>query len=169
MQRAGCWDGLCLEEREPGFGSPELHFPQSIQIARDCPAGTVLFHEGECAQGIFLLCKGAMKLSMGSVHDDRTIMRVARPGEILGLSSAMCGGPHEVTAQALVDSELLFVSRKDFLQYVREHASACFQVVLQMSKNLEAAYDWIRAVASSRVRHCHAPGFSLRDDHHTTR
>jgi CRP/FNR family transcriptional regulator len=167
--RNGSGHGICLQDPEAALAGPELHFPDSIQVAANYPAGTVLFEEGEPPKGIFLLCTGAVKLSMGSPADDRTITRVAHAGEILGLSSAISAEPHETTAQTLVSSELLFVNRKDFLQYVHEHTTACWQVVLQLSKNLEAAYEWIRAVASVRIRHVHGQGFLLRDDHHIAR
>lgn len=165
--RNGSGSGICLQEPAPSIGGPELDFPESILVAGTYPAGTILFEEGEPPKGIFLLCSGAVKLSMGSSHEDRTITRVVNSGEILGLSSAISGEPHEATAQTLVNSELLFVNRKDFLQFVHEDGAACWQVVLQLSKSLEAAYDWIRAVASVRIRHIHGAGFSWRDDHHT--
>jgi CRP/FNR family transcriptional regulator, cyclic AMP receptor protein len=166
--RNGSGNGIYLQEPD-SLGSADLHFPESMQVPGIYPAGTVLFEEGESPKGIFLLCRGAVKLSMGSPHDDRTITRVARPGEMLGLSSAICGEPHEATAQTIVNSELLFVSRKDFLQFVHDDSAACWQVVLQLSRNLEAAYDWVRKVASVRIRHLHGQGFLLRDDHHIAR
>ena len=122
---------------------------------RSYPTGALLFQEGEPAEGIFLVCSGTVKLSVGSSHGDSLLLRTAGQGEILGLSSAMTGQGYEVTAQTTAPAEVAFIRRKDFLRYLREHSDICLQVVESLSNDVQAAYDRVRTLGLARMRHSH--------------
>jgi CRP/FNR family transcriptional regulator, cyclic AMP receptor protein len=124
-----------------------------IEITHKYPAGAVLFQEGELAEGIFVLSSGAVRLSLDTSHGDRMMLRLARPGEILGLSATMANTAHEVTAETTMPSELIFIRRRDFLHYLREHTEACLQVVEFLSNDVHAAYDRVRALGTMRSHH----------------
>jgi len=83
------------------------------------------------------------------------VLRMARPGDILGLSATMSGKNHEVSGEAVVPSQLVFIKRKDFLRYLKEHTEACLQVVEFLSNDVHAAYDRVRALGMARVRPTH--------------
>jgi CRP/FNR family cyclic AMP-dependent transcriptional regulator len=119
------------------------------------PVGAILFQEGEPAEGIFLLVRGAVKLSVGSSHGDTLLLRTAGPGEILGLSATLTGQGHEVTAETTTDSQLVFIARKDFLRFLREHSDVCLRVVESLSNDVHAAYERVRMLGLARIRHIH--------------
>jgi CRP/FNR family transcriptional regulator len=84
-------------------------------------------------------------------------VRVAGPGEVLGLSAAVSGGRHELTAEALESVQVAAVRRKDLLRFLQEHCDVCLQVVNLLSEDLHAAYDRVRAVGlGGRTRHSRA-------------
>jgi CRP/FNR family transcriptional regulator, cyclic AMP receptor protein len=122
---------------------------------REYPSGAVLFQEGEPAEGIFLVCAGTVKLSIGSSHGDSLLLRTAGPGEILGLSSTLTGQGYEVTAQTTTPAEVAFIRHRDFLRYLREHRDVCLQVVESLSNDVQAAYDRVRTLGLARMRHSH--------------
>jgi CRP/FNR family transcriptional regulator, cyclic AMP receptor protein len=124
-----------------------------LHSIHDYPSGAVLFQEGEPAEGIFLVCSGAVKLSVGSSHGDSLLLRAVGPGEILGLSATLTGQGHEVTAQTTTAAELAFIRRKDFLRYLREHSDVCLRVVESLSNDVQAAYDRVRTLGLARMRH----------------
>lgn len=123
--------------------------------AHDYPSGAILFQEGEPADGIFLVCRGAVKLSVGSSHGDTLLLRSAGPGEILGLSATLTGQGHEVTAETTTPARLVFIKRKDFLRYLREHTDVCMRVVESLSNDVHAAYERVRMLGLARIRHTH--------------
>jgi len=123
--------------------------------AHEYPSGALLFSEGELSDGIFLLCRGAVKLSVGSSHGESLVLRSAGPGEILGLSATLTGQGHEVTAETTTASQLVFVKRKDFLRYLREHSEVCLRVVESLSNDVHAAYERVRLLGLARIRHSH--------------
>jgi CRP/FNR family cyclic AMP-dependent transcriptional regulator len=121
------------------------------------PRGSTLFAEGRAARGIFVLCDGRAKLSVCSENGKRLMLRVAGPGEVLGLSSSMSGKPYELTAEMLDGSQVAFVKRKDLLRFLREHREACLQVVHLLSQDLHTAYDRVRTIGLARTRKPRAP------------
>jgi len=112
-----------------------------------------LFTEGRPARGVFMLCDGRAKLSVCSGNGRRLTLRIAGPGEMLGLSAAVSGTPYEVTAEMLDNSQVAFVRRKDMLRFLRMHRDACLQVVHLLSQDLHTAYDRVRAIGLVRTRH----------------
>ena len=138
-----------------GLPAHALRQLSGIYSPHDYPSGAVLFQEGEPASGIFLLCRGAVKLSVGSSHGDNLLLRSAGPGEILGLSATLTGQGHEVTAETTIPSRLAFIKRKDFLRYLREHSDVCIQVVESLSNDVHAAYERVRTLGMARIRHAH--------------
>jgi CRP/FNR family cyclic AMP-dependent transcriptional regulator len=52
-------------------------------------------------RGIFVLCKGTVKISINSPSGRTMLVELAEPGEVLGLSATISGKPYEVTAETL--------------------------------------------------------------------
>jgi CRP/FNR family transcriptional regulator len=124
----------------------------AIKTTTVVPKGGTLFGEGKQPRGIYVLCDGRAKLSVCSDGRKRLLLRVAGPGEVLGLSSSLGGRPYEVTAEMLDTSQVAFVRRKDLLHFLRHHRIACLQVVHLLSQDLHQAYDRVRSIGLSRVR-----------------
>ncbi len=121
------------------------------------PRGATLFGEGRQPTGIFVLCDGRAKLSISAENGKRLMLRVAGPGEVLGLSSTLSGKPYEITAEALDASQVVFVKRKDLLKFLRDHSEACMQVVHLLSGDLHSAYESVRSIGLSRTRRARTP------------
>ncbi|HET7209908.1 MAG TPA: Crp/Fnr family transcriptional regulator [Terriglobales bacterium] len=117
------------------------------------PRGTTLLEEGHPSRAIFVLCEGRARLSVCSETGKRLTLRIAGPGEVLGLSAALSGSPYEVTAETLDNAKVAVVRRKDLLHFLRGHREACFQVVHLLSEDLHVAYDRVRSVGLMRTRH----------------
>jgi CRP/FNR family cyclic AMP-dependent transcriptional regulator len=116
------------------------------------PRNTVLFREGQPARAVFVLCEGRAKLSVCSESGKRLTLRMAGPGEVLGLSAALSGSDHEVTAELIDNAQVAMVKRKDLLSFLREHREACLHVVTLLSQDLHIAYDRVRSVGLGRSR-----------------
>ncbi|SRR5579875_2103881 len=117
------------------------------------PRGTVLFSEGRPVRGIFILCDGRAKLSICSDTGKRMTLRIAGPGEVLGLGAALSNTPYEITAELLDSSQVVFVRRKDLVRFLRDHRGVCMEVVRMLSQDLHGAYERVRSIAMVRSRH----------------
>ena len=114
--------------------------------------GTVLYAEGKSPKGIYLLCEGRAKLTICSEQGKRLMLRIAGPGEVLGLGATLSGTPYEVTAELLDTSQVVFVRRKDLLHFLREHPEACMTIVNMLSQDLHGAYERVRSIGVTRTR-----------------
>lgn len=127
----------------------------SVKSVSVVPRGTTLFQEGRPPKGVYVLCEGRAKLSVCSDSGKRLLLRIAGPGEVLGLSATMSGHPYEITAEMLDTSQVVFVKRRELLRFLRDHRVACLQVVHLLSQDLHAAYDRVRTIGLGRTRHVH--------------
>jgi|SRR5579871_2208342 CRP/FNR family transcriptional regulator len=124
----------------------------SLKSIASFPRGTALFREGQPARGIFVLCEGRAKISVCAESGKRLTVRIAGPGEVLGLSAALAGTPYEITAELLEDATVSILGRKALLQFLHVHREACLQVVNLLSQDLHLAYDQVRSVGLGRTR-----------------
>jgi CRP/FNR family cyclic AMP-dependent transcriptional regulator len=114
------------------------------------PKRTVLFAEGRAVRGIYILCDGRARLSIGADNGKSMTLRIAGPGEVLGMGAALSSTPYEVTAEMLDDSQVAFVRRKDLVKFLRNHRSTCMQVVYMLSQDLHGAYERVRNIGAIR-------------------
>lgn len=129
--------------------TPALKDLESIRSVAAYPAGAILFLEGQPARGTFVLCNGRAKLSTSSSDGKTIILRIAEPGEVLGLSATISGKAYEVTAETLEPAQANFVARNDFLAFLKRNGEAALRVAQELSNNYHSAYSEVRALGLS--------------------
>lgn len=132
--------------------SDALRAFDSIKRIALFPRGATLFKEGEAPKGVFVLCDGRAKLSICSELGKKLMLRIAGPGELLGLSATLSGRSYEVTAETVDASQVVFIKRKELLRFLREYPGACMQVVGMLSGDLHTAYERVRSLGLGRTR-----------------
>ena len=125
---------------------------EEIKSVGTYPRNTILFSEGRPVRGVFLLCDGRAKLSICSDSGKRLTLRVAGPGEVLGLGAALSNTPYEITAELLDSSQIVFIRKKELTKFLREHPEVCLQVVRMLSQDLHGAYERVRSIGLTRSR-----------------
>ena len=130
--------------------SPEsLRDLDGIKHTNSYPEGALVFVEGQAARGVYIVCQGRAKL-MTTNRDGKTlILKIAQPGEILGLHSVMSGQVHELTVETLQPSQLAFIPREDFLKFLKGHGDACLHAAQHLSRDCQSAYNSIRSIGLS--------------------
>jgi CRP/FNR family transcriptional regulator len=113
------------------------------------PEGAVIFVEGQTPRGVFMLCQGQAKLSTTSPDGKTFILRIAKPGEVLGLHAIVTGKAYELTVETMQPSLLNFVNGEDFLRFLKEHGDACLRAAQHISRDCQEAYDVIRSIGLS--------------------
>ena len=122
---------------------------ENIKYSTAYPEGSILFVEGQSPRGIFVLCKGRVKLSMGSSEGKTLILQIAEVGEVLGLGATVSGRPYELTAETLDPCQVNFVKREDLLHFLKNHAEACFKVAEQLSEKYNHTCHELRSLGLS--------------------
>jgi CRP/FNR family transcriptional regulator, cyclic AMP receptor protein len=122
---------------------------QNIKATSVYPKGAMLCLEGQPPRGIFVLCTGRAKLSTASSEGKSMILRVAEPGEVLGLTAAVSGTPYEATVETLEPSQANFISQADFIRFLQDYPDVGLRVAKQLTHNCKCAYDEIRSLGLS--------------------
>ena len=143
---------------------------ERVKIATQLPKDTPIFAEGESPRGIYILCQGQVKLSMTDIEGRTLVVGIVEPGDVLGLHAAITGEVHELTAETLQPCQLNFVSRSDFLSFLKGHGDACLHAAQHISKDCHSAVDLIRSIGLSHRMDERLAKFLLRwstQGHHT--
>ena len=131
------------------LSKPSLEGLDRVKHAVSYPEGALIFVEGQVPRGVYVLCQGRAKLSATGSDGKTIIVKIAQAGEILGLHAAVSGKPYELTVETLQPSQLAFVSREDFLRFLKEHGDASLQAATQLSNDCQSAYEVIRSIGLS--------------------
>lgn len=131
------------------LGRPAAEMLEKIKFTSVYPRGALLFVEEEQPRGVFILCSGRVKLTTSSSEGKKLILKIVLPGEVLGLSSAILGKQYEVSAETIEPSQVNFIKRSDFLQFLNEHTEACFHTAEQLSSKYQLAQREIRSLGLS--------------------
>lgn len=126
---------------------------EAIKLSSHYSEGSILFRESEAARGIFLVCSGKVKLSITSKAGKTLIQQIAKSGEVIGLSASMSGAAHEVTAETLHPSQLVFVRRDDFLRFVHRFPEVYGAVIRQLNLQYGRACEQLRTIGLSTTAH----------------
>jgi CRP/FNR family transcriptional regulator, cyclic AMP receptor protein len=114
------------------------------------PSRAVLFVEGQAPRGVFMVCSGAVKLFTTSNEGKTLILRMAGPGDIIGLSALLTNSEYELTAETTVPSQLNFIRRDTFLSLIQRNPEFGFNAARCLSREYEYACQEIHSLAMAR-------------------
>ena len=145
-----CLDcGLRSDDFFCQLSQPALKSFDSLTISNAYPKGATIFMEGQPANGIYMLCQGRIKLSTCSRDGKVIILRIAGPGEVLGLSETVTGSVYEATAEVIEPCQVNFVRKEDFLRFLKQDAEACFSAIKHLSNKYHITYVQVRSFGLS--------------------
>jgi CRP/FNR family transcriptional regulator, cyclic AMP receptor protein len=110
------------------------------------PAGAVLFAQQQAANGFYVVCDGEVKLSLGSSAGKSLTLRIAAPGDVIGMSSVLNAAPYEATAESLQPCQVAFVSSAAFTQFLRKHPAVFQRAMHYVALHYKEACDHLAAV-----------------------
>ena len=108
------------------------------------PAAMVLIREEQEPSSILFLLEGEVNISMNSVEGRRFLLGVAGPGDMLGLTSALCGDLSGIRAETRYPCRVAAIDRADFLEFIVFHPAACQNVARELSQHYARAGERLR-------------------------
>jgi CRP/FNR family transcriptional regulator, cyclic AMP receptor protein len=121
----------------------------SIGVQAKLPKGTKLFMEDDSSNGVFVICTGQVKLSCTSREGRTMILKIALPGDVLGLGAVISGSRYEVTAETIEPTEIKNIRREDFLSFIQKHGEASLHAAKALSEEYKAVFFDARRLALS--------------------
>ncbi len=114
--------------------------------------GAHLFSEGDTARNVFVICLGQVKVSSTSRDGKTMILKIAGPGDVMGLSAVLANVPHEVTAEAIEPCQVKMVRKQEFVDFLGRHGIASMHAAQSVAgEYLTVFHDARRLALSSSV------------------
>ncbi len=114
--------------------------------------GEPIFEEGEVTNGIYCIKDGVCKLSKLSDNGKDQIVKLVKPGELLGQRSMISDEPANLSAVALEDMEVCFIPRSEVMQFFTQNNQFSMNVMKTICDDLKGADDHMVNMAQKTVR-----------------
>jgi CRP/FNR family transcriptional regulator len=142
--------GPFFKERLLGnLSRPVLDGFEGISSPASFPKGAILFVEGEEAHSVFALLTGRVKLTTSSADGKALLLRIAEPGEMIGLPGIISGKTYVLTAEALEPLQVTVVLRKPLMEFLRTHSEAALRVAEILNEIYHATFRELQRLALS--------------------
>jgi CRP/FNR family transcriptional regulator, cyclic AMP receptor protein len=116
-------------------------------------AGQMLFSEAEACKGLYLVARGRVRIFKVSPSGREHVLAIEGPGSSIAELPVFDGGTYPASAAAIEESELVFISRKDFQSICLEHPQVALKVLQVVGGRLRRLVGIIEELSFTTVRH----------------
>lgn len=114
--------------------------------------GESIFEEGEVTNGIYCIKEGVCKLSKLSANGKDHIVKLMKPGELLGQRSMISDEPANLSAVALEDMEVCFIPKTEIIGFFNTNNEFSMNVMKSICGDLKDADDQMVSMAQKSVK-----------------
>jgi CRP-like cAMP-binding protein len=114
--------------------------------------GEPIFEEGEVTNGIYCIKDGVCKLSKLSSNGKDQIVKLVKPGELLGQRSMISEEPANLSAVALEDMEVCFIPKNEIIQFFNQNNQFSMNIMRTICGDLKEADDHMVELAQKSVK-----------------
>lgn len=128
---------------------------EEIEAAKVCSMykkGQVVFQEGAYPFGIYCVNSGKIKLSHCGDDGREQIVRLAKPGDIIGYKALLSAERYTASAIALDDASVCFIPKDLFMSVLQKDASLSFEMMRIIASELRKAELKITHLSQKPVR-----------------
>lgn len=112
----------------------------------------LLFSEGEPCNGLHIIARGKVRIFKTSMNGREQVLAVNSPGESVAELPVFDGGPFPASAMATEDTEIAFISRRDFHAYCLEHPAVALKVLSVVGARLRRLVGIIEELSFTTIR-----------------
>lgn len=106
---------------------------QNIKHSLDYEAQQAVFYEGHSCLGLYLLCRGKVKLTRTSARGQRQIVRILGAGELIEKQAFGERALHEVTCETLEPSQVCVIDRDRYLAVIHRNPQLAIKLIQLLS------------------------------------
>jgi CRP/FNR family transcriptional regulator, cyclic AMP receptor protein len=151
----GAWAEVKMDEREllrtvPIFQElPDENLGPLAQLTtrRTYPKDTAIFYENEQGDSLFLIVSGRIKVTILGDDGREVILSTLGPGDFFGEMALLDNEPRSATAIAIIETELLSLSRSDFESFMTRNPSMSIALIRVLTARLRHANHQISTLA----------------------
>jgi CRP/FNR family transcriptional regulator, cyclic AMP receptor protein len=114
--------------------------------------GEMLFSEGDPCRGLFVVDTGRIRIFKLAPSGREQVLAIEGPGSSFAELPVFDGGVYPASASALEETEVIFISRKEFQDYCREHPEVALKVLAVVGSRLRRLVGIIEDLSFTTVR-----------------
>jgi CRP/FNR family transcriptional regulator len=114
--------------------------------------GELLFSEGEPCHGLHVIATGKVRIFKTSASGREQVLAVNLPGESVAELPVFDGGEYPASAIAIEETEIAFISQRDFHAYCLEHPQVALKVLSVVGARLRRLVCIIEELSFTTIR-----------------
>jgi CRP-like cAMP-binding protein len=134
------------------LGKEELLRMAECKTSYTIKKGEPIFEEGEITNGIYCIKEGICKLSKLSSNGKDQIVKLVKPGDLLGQRSMISEEPANLSAVALEDMEVCFIPKNEIMQFFNHNNDFSMNVMKTICGDLKEADQHMVTLAQKNVK-----------------
>lgn len=142
-RKSSLFDQLCSDELS------KLSLKKTCNIYKK---GQVIFYEGNQPAGLYCVNQGKIKVYKMGKSGKEQIVRMAKPGDLLGYRSLIGEEVYTASAEALEDSRICFIDKNDFLHVLKNNQDLPTRVMQKLCLELKEAENYLQSLSQKSVR-----------------
>jgi CRP-like cAMP-binding protein len=116
-------------------------------MRKELDEGDVLFKQGSESSDMFCVSKGLVSLRSYHPNGSSALLRLAYPGDLIGLRAFLKNEDHQTEARALVPSRVCYVARREANRVIGASPSILTRLIERCIDEIDQNRNWIRANA----------------------
>jgi len=109
--------------------------------------GEVVFYQHDESTDFYIVLEGKLQAYISNEEGEDLVLALFKPGDVFGEMSLFDGKPRSATVEAKEDSVLGVLSRKKFIEILKENSTIAIELLRIMVKRLREADKMIEALA----------------------
>jgi len=121
---------------------------------KELQEGQTLYQQGSQSNGVFCVSKGLMALLTHNENGSSTLLRLAYPGEIIGLSAFLGNRAHQTEAIALLPSRICTVTQRGATRILGANPNVLARLTSRCIDEIDRSHTQIiaHATTSNKLR-----------------
>jgi CRP/FNR family transcriptional regulator len=134
-----------------GLREEDLRRIKAIANLKRVGKKEVLFSDGEEAKGFYVVLSGKVKLYKISPEGKEQILHVVSTPDAFAEAALFLEGSYPAFAEALVDSQLLFFPKRDFIRLIEKNPQLSINMIVSLSHFLKRFASLIEELSLKEV------------------
>jgi CRP-like cAMP-binding protein len=112
----------------------------------------LIFSEGDPAEGLHCIYRGAVKLYKAGVRDEEQVIRILGPGDIIGYRALFAREPYAATAEAIEPCTVCVIPKATVFAMLQACPEASLQLLALLSRELRISEEQMLIRTQESVR-----------------
>jgi len=112
------------------------------KVGRTCPAGTILFRDGEAGSEMYVLRRGRVRIFKEVRGEEKTLATLGA-GEFFGEMAILNDKPRTASAEVIEESDMLVINGKAFGAMVVSNTEIAVRLIRKLASRLDNANELI--------------------------